>query len=316
MTTLITGGMGFIGLHTIESFLRSGERVVATFRETYRPQQFLAEAVETGQLRFVQVDIDDSGRLLSCLEQNDVDNMVHLAIHGQALSDPGQDIRTNMDKLAGVLDAARLGGVRRLSMASNSAVYADLVEGPFNEETPVPLTSRVQPGAFKKAWEVLAHNYMSYAASEKLQIVQMRISAVYGPLYTSMRNLASRLVHAAVNGAGPELGDIFDGDTNDFTFVKDVADAIVALQMAPVLTHPVYCVATGAGTTNAMLLEAVRAVRPEFNVQMVEGVGPSFRENAFNDSSRLQSELGWAPRYDIFDGIAAYAQWLEEGNDY
>lgn len=318
MTTLITGGMGFIGLHTIKALVDAGERVVATYYQSYRPQAFIEDAMASGQLVFVQADVGEPGTLYDLLRSHHADGMVHLAIHGQASSDPGEDLRVNMDKLSIVLDAARMSGVKRLSMASNSAVYADLPAGPFTEDTLVPLTSRVQPGAFKKAWEVLAHNYATYAASADTEIVQMRISGVYGPLYTSMRNLASRLTHAAVHGTEPDLGPAapFADDTNDFTYVKDVAEAIRAIQMASSLAHRVYCVASGGATTNAALLAAVKKVHPGFQTQLQPGTSATFKPDAFNDSTRLKTELGWQPRYDIEQGIAEYADWLASGNEF
>ena len=48
MTVLITGGMGFIGLHTVEAFLDAGEDVVATYRETWRMPSFLESHLGAG----------------------------------------------------------------------------------------------------------------------------------------------------------------------------------------------------------------------------------------------------------------------------
>ena len=45
MTTLITGGLGFIGAHTVRAFAEAGERVVATFYESHLVPTFLAPFV-------------------------------------------------------------------------------------------------------------------------------------------------------------------------------------------------------------------------------------------------------------------------------
>ena len=47
MTTLITGGMGFIGLHTARAFLDAGEDVVITYFQTWREPSFLNVARTT-----------------------------------------------------------------------------------------------------------------------------------------------------------------------------------------------------------------------------------------------------------------------------
>ncbi len=43
MTTLITGGMGFIGLHTARAFLDAGEDVVITYFQTWREPSFMKD---------------------------------------------------------------------------------------------------------------------------------------------------------------------------------------------------------------------------------------------------------------------------------
>ena len=112
MTVLITGGMGFIGLHTVEAFLDAGDDVVATYRETWRLPSFLELHVGK-RLTFEQADIGEPGTLLGLAKKHGVDGIVHMAIHGQSEQDAGADLRINMDKLSTLLDAARDAGVRR-----------------------------------------------------------------------------------------------------------------------------------------------------------------------------------------------------------
>ncbi len=319
MTILITGGMGFIGLHTVKAFTEAGEDVVATYYETWRVPSFLEQ--ESGkQVVWVQADITNHGALVDVIRRFRVDGIVHLAIHGRALSDPGEDLRMNMDKLTPILDAARHGGARRVSLASSLAIYFSLPRGPFHEADPIPLQSSMTPEAFKKAWEVLSSNYAAnYAASQELEVVNMRISAVYGPLYRSMLNLPSRLCHAAAKGTPPDFSQERGGaphieDTHDLTYVKDVAEGIRLVHTAPTLRHNVYNIGSGRAVTTRDLLEAVRKVKPEVPLQVREGKGPRYRDDAYMDISRISSELGYRPQYTIESGIAEYIAWLEAGN--
>ena len=250
MTTLITGGLGFIGAHTVRAFAEAGERVVATFYESHRVPTFLAPFVgDTVVLE--QCDVGAPGAVEALAKKHGVDGIVQLAIHRRSSTDPGEDLRVNMEKLSYLLDGARAAGVKRVCWASNGAIFAELPQGPFHEETPVPLTGRVQPGAYKKAWEVLVYNYANnYAASADVEFVSMRISGVFGPTYRSMLNLPSRLCHAAARGEAPDFseqrgGVPFAEDTYDLTYAPDVAEAIRALQMASSLEHRVYNISRG-----------------------------------------------------------------------
>lgn len=311
---LITGGMGFIGLHTVKAFIDAGEEVVATYRETWRLPSFLEAHIGKG-LTWEQADIGVPGALLALANKHEVDSIVHMAIHGQAQPDAGADIRINMDKLSSLLDAARDAGVRRVSLASSSAPYFGVANGPFREDQPLPIESVISPEAFKKAWEILTLNY---AKQSGIDLVNMRLSGVFGPMYASMRNLPSRLVAAAVHGTQPDfspaLGGVpFADDTGDLAYVKDIARGIVIVHNSPTLEHQTYNIGSGTATSNAEILDALSKVKPTFTAEFQEGRSTRFKPSAYSDIRRMQ-HLGYAPKHTIETAIADYVEWLEAGN--
>ncbi len=321
MTTIVTGGLGFIGSHTVRAFAEAGERVVATSYENTRVPSFLEPHVGNG-VTIERCDLDEPGAIEAVARKHGVDGIVHLALHRRASADPGEDIRINMDKLSHLLDGAGAAGVRRFCWGSNGAMFAELPEGPFHEETRVLLTGRVQPGAFKKAWEVLVHNYANnYAATADMEVVSMRISGVFGPTYRSMLNLPSRLCHAASKGHDPDFSERFGGipsagDTFDITYAPDVAEAIRSLQLAPSLAHTVYNIGRGGTVTAADLLDAVRAAKPGFDATLQEGRSARYRPNACLDNERITAETGWRPAWTIPAAIADYVAWLDSGEEF
>ena len=321
MTTIVTGGLGFIGSHAVRAFAEAGERVVATSYESTRVPSFLEPHVGNG-VTIERCDLDEPGAIEALARKHGADGIVHLALHRRASADPGEDIRINMDKLSHLFDGARAAGVKRICWGSNGAMFAELPEGPFHEETPVPLTGRVQPGAFKKAWEVLVHNYANnYAATADVEVVSMRISGVFGPTYRSMLNLPSRLCHAASRGHEPDFSERFGGvpfagDTFDITYAPDVAEAIRSLQLAPSLAHTVYNIGRAETVTAADLLDAVRAAKPGFDATLQEGRSARYRPNACLDNERITAETGWRPAHTIPAAIADYIAWLDSGQEF
>ena len=321
MTTIVTGGLGFIGSHTVRAFAEAGEQVVATSYENTRVPSFLQPYVGNS-LTIEQCDLDEPGSLEAVARKHGADGIVHLALHRRASADPGEDVRVNMDKLSHLFDGARAAGVKRICWGSNGAMFAELPEGPFHEETPVLLTGRVQPGAFKKAWEVLVHNYANnYAATADMEVVSMRISGVFGPTYRSMLNLPSRLCHAASRGHEPDFSERFGGvpfagDTFDITYAPDVAEAIRSLQLAPSLAHTVYNIGRAGTATAADLLDAVRAARPGFDATLQEGRSARYRPNACLDNERITAETGWRPAWTVPAAIADYIAWLDSGEEF
>ena len=149
-------------------------------------------------------------------------------------------------------------------------------------------------------------------------MVSLRIGSIYGPMYYSMFNAASRLCHAAVKGEEADFSDrpggvIFEDDAQDWTFVKDVARGIQLLHTSDSLSHRIYNVSAGRATTAKETLEAVQRAAPGFKcAAMTPGSAPNASSNPAMDLSRITAEVGFRPEYDIGRGIAEYVDWLKD----
>src|SRR5579864_2758275 len=251
---LITGGMGFIGLHTARKFLDAGESVIVTRFRTWREPSFLKE--EFGKRLLVEtLDTTSPYDCLSLVRKHNVDSIVHLAMPGLSALSPAEDFRVNMLGLVNLLEAARVAGMRRFSIGSSVTVYGGLA-GPFREEQALNVESASATGAFKKAFEILA---LHYGDRTKLEVIALRIGVIWGPLYHSMFNVPSRMVHGALKSATVDLtqaarvpgGPSCEDDETDLCYVKDCAKAIQMVHMAAKLNHRIYNVGSGKAASNA-----------------------------------------------------------------
>ena len=138
---------------------------------------------------------------------------------------PGEDIRAKIAGLMNLLEAARLGGVSRISVASSIAVYAGLTEGPFREDQRLPIGSSNPVEAFKKSIETLS---LHYAEPTTLDVIVLPIAAIWGPLYRSMFNLPSRMVHGALKKGRVD----FSSDAGGIPYVKTTLSISVKSQTA------------------------------------------------------------------------------------
>ena len=198
---LVTGGLGFIGLHTARALLDLGEHCVLSQFRVAREPDFLA--ADLGKRAFVeQLDVTDAASFAALGEKYDITGIVHLAVPGLGALDPFEDLRVNTQGLANALQAASTWEVKRITIASSIAVYAGVREVPLRETLPLPMTAASATETFKKSFELLS-SYVSGRAG--FEAVSLRIAGIYGPLYHSMSNLASRLVHAANNGEKPDM---------------------------------------------------------------------------------------------------------------
>lgn len=307
---LLTGGMGFIGLHTAKQLVDAGHRVVLTRYRVRREPDFIAEHL--GQAVTVETaDVSDQSRVFEVMIRHKVDSVVHLAVPALGVMNPAEETRVNVAGLLNVLEAARVTGVRRVCLASSIAVYAGLGQNPWREDAALPVTSPYPTCAFKKTWEILARYFADRASME---IIALRIGGVYGPLYHSMANLPSRLAHAAVRGRPLDFtpggaGAPAEDQGGDLCYVKDCARAIRLLHFAPSLAEWVYNIGGGRFTRNQELAAALARAAGAPAVRLGP---PQGAQAEYMDTSRIRSELGYEPGYSLESGVADYVAWLRE----
>lgn len=314
---LITGGMGFIGLHTARAFLDAGESVVVSRYRTVRRPSFMEG--EWDQRLFAEpLDLSHERSAIGLVEKHDVTGIIHLVVPALATLSAAEEFDVNMTGLRNILEAARIGGVKRVAIASSVAVYAGLTEGPFTEDMNLPMASGNPTEAYKKSFEILASHY---ADRTGMEIIFLRIGGIYGPLYHSLSNLPGRLVHAALQGVpGPlpplRRPDPHEDDPTDACYVKDCAAAIQLLQSAPSLSHRIYNVSAGLAAVSGDFVGALKARLPDAEAELKPGRGPRGREHARMDITRLVAETGFKAAYGAAAGIADYVDWLEAGNEF
>ncbi len=306
--TLLIGGMGFIGLHTAHSFLNAGQDVVVTFHANRREPDFLQKDIGT-RAHVEQLDVLDAARVNEIIATHQPEGVVYLAVPALAGISPADEFSTNTAGYLNVLEACRAGGVRRLSVTSSLAVYNSVKERPWREDMTFPVTSNNPTEAYKKGLEILG---LYFGQRTGLDVVMLRVAGIFGPLYHSMANLPSRLAHAAAHGLPPDFsgmryGPPKAGDGNDACYVKDVAEGIRLVHMAPSLQHKVYNVGNGRVTRNSDMVEAIREVVPEFSADLPAGGDATDR---YMDLSRISSELGYKPQIGVERGLAEYVAWL------
>jgi len=312
MTILVTGGLGFIGLHTARHLLDSGEDLVLTQFRVARAPDFIKD--EFGKRAFIeQLDVQNYDNLMEIGKKHKIDKILHLAVPGLGALNPADDFRTNMNGLLNILEAAKAWEVKRLGLASSNAIYTGENEGPFKEDMKlrVQMTTVNPTEAYKKAFEVLGSHY---AQRTGMDIIMLRIAGIYGPLYHSMANLPSRLTHAAVKGEAPVLrGNEFEEDGNDMCYVKDCAQGLSKLMTAESLPNKIYNVGAGRETKNKELVAAIKAIIPNADLPLKEG-GSANRTNAYGDITRARQDVGYEPQFPIDKAIADYVGWLRAGN--
>src|SRR5208283_5332728 len=208
MNFLVTGGAGFIGSHVCERLLRDGHSVWAfdDLNNHYDPQlkrrnlrevqavaggcavpaahrrRGSAAATKSEHCRpfeFVHGDITDAAALAEIFSSVRFDQVIHLAARAgvrASLADPALYQRVNVEGTVNVLEAARKGGVKKITIASSSSVYGLNSKVPFSESDPI--ATPISPYATSKlACESLGHVWHHI---HQMDVVMLRFFTVYG----------------------------------------------------------------------------------------------------------------------------------------
>ena len=317
MTILVTGGLGFIGSHVVREFLDHGEDVVATRFGGEQIAPFLEASLGRG-LTVEPLDVASPHAVIDVCRRHGIESIVHLAGPPIGAISPIEEYRINMAGLLNIMEAARITGARRVSIASSIAIYMGQ-EGPLVEDMPVRLRPSHPIEAFKKAEELLGQ-YL--AGAGQTDLISLRLGSIYGPLYRTLRHWPAQLVHAAVSKRTapldlPGLPRFYGEDhATDLCFVTDCARAVRLIHNSSRLKHKSYNVGGGQDVTNRRFAEAAAAIFPGFEARMEEGTGPHNWPNAILDISRARQDADYEPLCTIEQALESYATWLRAGNPY
>lgn len=311
---LVTGGLGFIGAHTVRALLDLGQRCVIVQRTARKPPDFLAEASED-YLVVEQADCTDLAGLLEVGKRHEITGVIHLAAAPLSHDSPLDNLEENVLAFFTVLRAARRWGAGRVVQASTIGVYGGVTASVYREDLPLPIASPHALQAYKKGAEIFAS---AIAASEGLQVASVRIGAIWGPLGRERSPFfaAPQLIHAAAAGdlgaAGPPP---YAGDGIDMCYAPDCGRAIALLQTAATLHHRTYNVGSGQITTNADVAGAIVRIVGGPPPVLADGRSPGApASDAYLDISRLRADTGFEPQDDLDAAVADYVRWLRAGH--
>ena len=116
---LITGGLGFAGRHIVRALAASGYKVISYNRD-------YSESDDAEHVIAVQGELFDIPRLVRVMQEHAVEAVIHTAAMSHptlSLDFPLATFAANVDGTLGVLEAARLAGVRRIVNFSSETVY-------------------------------------------------------------------------------------------------------------------------------------------------------------------------------------------------
>ena len=300
ITSLVTGGAGFIGFHLCRRLLDNGEAVICLDDMTSGSQGNVDELSRHGGFRFVNHDISNP----ITVHADRIFNLACPASPPFYEKDPIKTIVTNVMGVRNMLELARSTGAHILQ-ASTSEVYGDPLVHPQPEtyHGNVALSGpRACYDEGKRCAEVLMQSYRQMHGTD---IRIARIFNTYGP---AMRQDDGRVVSNFIQQAlrGDDLTVYGDGShTRSFCYVDDLIDGLIRLmELATPCPDPVNLGNPQEISILAFAQTVINETGSKAKIAFLPEPENDPRKRCPN-ISRAKSMLGWEPRLTLEDGLRA-----------
>ncbi|MHC1686752.1 MAG: NAD-dependent epimerase/dehydratase family protein [Methanothrix sp.] len=292
MSTLVTGGAGFIGSNLVEELLAAGEDVVVLDNmHTGSPGNL--DGLK-GSLKVIRASCNDLPGMDLCPER-----IYHLGIPSSSPMYKKNPylVGEALNGFTAVFELARKSGAR-VVYASSSSLYNGL-QPPHREDMTIQVADYYTEA--RLAMERMAELYRILF---DVNSAGMRFFSVYGPKEEAKKqyaNMVSQFLWEMREGKTPLIfGD--GSQTRDFTYVKDVVRALRLAMKSDY--HGILNVGTGKAYSFNDVIEILNkdmglAVRPKH----IENPIKNYVPHTLSDTAKAENVLGFKARYSLVDGV-------------
>jgi len=322
---LVTGGAGFIGSAVVRKLIgETQHRVCVVDKLTYAGNMAsLASASTSERFRFEHADIGDMNRMRGILTDVAPDIVMHLAAEShvdRSIDGPTAFIDTNVVGTFTLLQETLRhfrtldGGQReafRFHHISTDEVFGSLgSEGFFQEETPYRPSS---PYSATKA--ASDHLVRAWHHTYGLPTLVTNCSNNYGPYHFPEKLIPLMIINAIEGRPLPVYGNGLN--VRDWLFVDDHADALLTVAQTGVVGET-YNIGGHNEMANIDVVKGICALLDELRPDVA---GPHERLISYVtdrpghdaryaiDATKIQRELGWAPRQTFETGLRETVRW-------
>lgn len=329
---LVTGGLGFIGSHTVVELQNEGFKVYIIDNLSNSKIEVLDRITSITGVKpsYFNIDLRDKTAVKDFFANNNIDGTIHFAAYkavGESVQKPLDYYENNIGSLVYILQEMKINNLNNFIFSSSCTVYGQADELPITEnapikpaESPYGNTKQIGEEIIKDATKVsdlkaIALRYFNpIGAHESAKIGELPIGVP--------QNLIPYVVETAA-GLREELSvfgsdyDTIDGTAvRDYIHVVDIAKAhIVALKRLIENNNKtqfeVFNLGTGQGNSVLEVIKSFEKVTgKKVNYKLV-----ARREGditaAYADTNYANNELGWKTELSLEDALISSWKWQE-----
>ena len=317
MKILVTGGMGYIGSHTVVELQNAGHDVVVVdnLSNAVASVQERVQRITDKPFVFEQADIRDRAALERIFGLHKVDAVIHFAglkAVGESVAQPLRYYDNNVNGSVILFETMAKFGVKSLVFSSSATVYGDPASVPIREDFPLQATNPY--GRSKLMIEDILRDLSKAEPDWRIALLRYfnpvgaHESGLIGEEPNGIPNNLVPYIAQVANGQRDKLS-VFGGDypTPDGTGLRDYIH-VVDLSIGHVKTLDrlakgpglvTYNLGTGRGNS---VLEMVRAFEAACGRQIPYQIvdrRPGDVAKCYADPAKAREELGWTAERDV-----------------
>lgn len=328
---LVTGGSGYIGSHTILSFIEQGITEIISVDDYSNSSEDVYTKIEeiTGvKVHYYGISVLSDAFYKIFEEHKNIDAIIHFAAYKsvpESTEFPAMYMHNNLGSLTQVMLMCEKYRIPVLVFSSSCSVYGNIQTVQVDENT--PLSHPESPYAFtkRKGEEILAEWVKYYKGTKVVNLRYFNPAGAYknGLLGEQPGNRPANLVPIICKAAktGGEL-QIFGSDYNtkdgtcirDYIHVSDIADAHVAackytIENRESLVFDTFNLGSETGTT---VLEAVAAFEAASGIKLKYNLAPRRAGDVaaiFSNSEKANKVLGWKAKRSLEEIMLSAWNW-------
>ena len=315
---IVTGGLGFIGSHTVVCLHEAGFEpiIIDNLSNSEASAMDGIEQLIGYKPIWANIDVNDKAALGNVIKEHQPQGVIHFAAFkavGESVEKPLTYYRNNVGGLITLMEVLKEENIGNLVFSSSCTVYGEPDEIPIKESTQTKMAESPY-GATKQIGEIILKDNANWLNTQCLRYfnpIGAHESGFIGELPIGVPNNLIPYLTQTVAGIRKEL-TVFGDDYNttdgtcirDYIHVMDLAEAHVfavnrLINDEQNESFEVFNIGTGNGSS---VLEVIHAFETANGISVPHKIGPRRAGDVIQvwaETTKVENVLGWKAKRDL-----------------
>lgn len=325
---LVTGGLGYIGSHTVVKLIKSGFKpvIVDNLSNTYRSVHKRLEDLTGVSVPFYHADVNDRKQIDEIFRNHEISAVIHFAAYkavGESVDNPLKYYINNVGGLCTLLSSMEEAGIKNIVFSSSCTVYGEPEHSPVDESAPFKTASSPYGNTKQIGEEILKDcKQFNTVSLRYFNPIGAHESGIIGELPLGIPNNLMPFITQTAAGIRKEL-TVFGNDYNtkdgtcirDYIHVVDLAGAHVKaldyINENPGNQFEVFNIGTGKGYT---VLEIIHEFEKTNGIKLNYAIGKRRSgdvEKVWADNKKALDILNWSDELGLDEMVRSAWKWQQ-----